>query len=118
MMDDVLRALLIRGSEDISTLSADNAIGTATATAETKLRFFLTRIYVEYDEAVAAVKTVTLTYTKSGTAVSTVMHPDFTNGEFVLPMMLHGDPTTDVAVATQAGGANIASLTVISGFYG
>lgn len=121
MMDDALRALLIRGSEDISTTGGNNAIATALADASANgdrtLRWFLTRIYCDFDAAVAAVATVTLAYTKGGTVVSEVYSPDFTNGEFVLPMLIHGDMDTDVSVSLAAGGAGIAGHVVISGFW-
>ncbi len=123
MSDDVLRKLWIRNSK-LYQASADNAVATITVAASSSLtkspvlKFYFHQIYADYDAAVALIRTVTVSYTLGGVAVTDVYHPNFTLDEFLLGTMRHGDINTEVTVALQASGTGgITGFVKLLGFY-
>ncbi len=78
--------------------SDDNAISTAAAPAVQGQTLFITGVHAQYSAAVAAIKTITLSFNGQTLAFS----HDFTNGEFVLNF--------PVALKSALGGAASAAL--------
>ncbi len=123
MSDDVLRLLWIRNSK-LYQASADNAVATITVAASRSLspgadmKFYFHQIYADYDQAVALIRTVTITYTLSGVAVTDVYHPNFTLDEFLLGTMRHTDVNTTVVCTLEASGTGSTfGFVKLLGFY-
>lgn len=95
----------------VASATALNGIATATCTAGPSERSFVFGFLASFDASVAAVKTITITYTPegTGTAQTIVVDWNFANGpcSMALPGLVHGtygnDPTVALAASGDAG---------------